>query len=157
MKNEHYINNKEFSQAVYDYTLLVMDAKKNNTQIPQVPNYIAECFLKIAYGIASKPNYSGYTYKEEMIMDGVENCLRAVSNFKIDAETRKGLPNAFGYFSLITSRAFHRRIVKEKKQQDIKMKYMKSAGIEDFVDQSLDGELTENDISRIKSFYEENE
>ena len=67
-------------------------------------------------------------------MDAVENCLRAIENYNIDKATRTGKPNAFAYFTQISWYAFLRRIAKEKKQQDIKFKYMAQAGVDDFVD-----------------------
>ena len=132
-KSIHYVNNSEFSQAVVDYVSLTNIAKKKNKEIPKVPNYIAQCFLRIAEGLSHKANFIRYTYREEMVMDAVENCLKAISNYNIEAATRTGNPNAFAYFTQITWYAFLRRIAKEKKQQDIKMKYLTSSGIEEFI------------------------
>src|SRR6056300_236414 len=129
----HYVNNKEFSLAVVKHCEKVQAAKKNNREIPIVPNYIAECFLKIAEGLSHKSNFVRYTYREEMVMDAVENCLRAVKNYDIDAATRKGKPNAFGYFTQISWYAFLRRIQKEKKQQDVKLKFLSESAIEEFM------------------------
>ena len=91
----HYVNNKEFSLAVVEYVKTVNEAQAAGTQIPNVPNYIAECFLKIAEGLSHKANFIRYTYREEMVMDAVENCLKAITNYNIDAATRTGAPNAF--------------------------------------------------------------
>jgi predicted phage-related endonuclease len=78
-----------------------------------------------------------YTYREEMVMDAVENCLKAIENYNLEAATRTGKPNAFAYFTQISWYAFLRRIAKEKKQQDIKMKYINQSGIENFLDNEL--------------------
>lgn len=129
----HYVNNKEFSQAVVDYCTDVASAKQSEQQIPIVPNYIAECFLKIAEGLSHKSNFIRYTYREEMVMDAVENCLKAIENYNIEAATRSGNPNAFAYFTQISWYAFLRRIAKEKKQQDVKLKYLANSGIEEFI------------------------
>lgn len=129
----HYVNNADFSQAVVDYVRVVNEAKNKNTTIPKVPNYVAQCFLRIAEGLSHKANFIRYTYREEMVMDAVENCLKAINNYDIEAATRTGKPNAFAYFTQITWYAFLRRIAKEKKQQDIKMKYIANSGIEDFM------------------------
>lgn len=129
---EHYVNNAEFSQAVVDYVEQVNKAKAAGDDLPIVPNYIADCFMRIAEGLSHKSNFIRYTYREEMVMDAVENCLKAVENYNLEAATRTGKPNAFAYFTQITWYAFLRRIAKEKKQQDIKMKYMTSAGIDMF-------------------------
>jgi len=132
-KSIHYVNNADFSQAVVDYVRSVNEAKDNGKKIPKVTNYIAQCFLRIAEGLSHKSNFIRYTYREEMVMDAVENCLKAISNYNIEAATRTGKPNAFSYFTQITWFAFLRRIAKEKKQQDVKMKYLTSSGIENFL------------------------
>lgn len=129
----HYVNNAEFSQAVVDYVMIVQEAKKEFQVLPIVPDYIAQCFLRIAEGLSHKSNFIRYTYREEMVMDGVENCLKAIENYNIEAATRTGKPNAFAYFTQIVWYAFLRRIAKEKKQQDIKLKYLTKSGIENFV------------------------
>ena len=131
----HYVNNKEFSLAVVDYCNRLQKAQKQKSKkIPVIDNYIAECFLKIAEGLSHKSNFIRYTYREEMVMDAVENCLKAISNYNLEAATRTGKPNAFAYFTQITWFAFLRRITKEKKQQDIKLKYLTKSGIESFID-----------------------
>ena len=142
-KSIHYVNNADFSQAVVDYVTLVREAEKNKTTIPIVPNYIAECFLRISEGLSHKSNFSRYTYREEMVMDAVENCLRAVLNYNLEAATRTGKPNAFAYFTQITWYAFLRRITKEKKQQEIKMKYLTKSGIDSFIDVGTEGVATD--------------
>ena len=132
-QNIHYVNNKDFSQAVVEYCQTVGEAKKAASDIPLVPDYIARCFLKIAEGLSHKSNFIRYTYREEMVMDAVENCLKAIENYNIEAATRTGNPNAFAYFTQISWYAFLRRIAREKKQQDIKLKYIKNSGIEEYV------------------------
>jgi hypothetical protein len=132
-KNVHYVNNAEFSQAVVDYVKTVNAAKEKEEPLPIVTDYIAMCFLKIAENLSHKSNFIRYTYREEMVMDAVENCLRAVENYNINATTRTGKPNAFAYFTQIIWYAFLRRIQKEKKQQDIKHKYMSQSGVEAFI------------------------
>lgn len=113
---------------------VIREAKSKNKTIPTVPDYIASCFLKIAEGLSHKSNFIRYTYREEMVMDAVENCLRAIENYNLETATRTGKPNAFAYFTQISWYAFLRRIAKEKKQQDIKFKYLSQSGLEDFVD-----------------------
>ena len=139
----HYVNNREFSEAVYDYALASKEAKENNNQVPKVTDYIAKCFIKIAEGLSHRPNFVRYTYREEMVMDAVENCLRAIGNYNIETATRTGKPNAFSYFTQICYFAFIRRITKEKKQQDIKFKFIEKMGIEDFVAMGMDEEGAE--------------
>lgn len=147
----HYVNNKEFSQAVVDYCERVAWCKKKGDKTPIVPNYIAECFLKIAEGLSHKSNFVRYTYREEMVMDAVENCLKAIENYNVETATRTGNPNAFAYFTQISWYAFLRRIQREKKQQDIKLKYISEAGVEAF----LDGHSNqERDYSNVVPFVD---
>ena len=134
----HYVNNRDFSEAVYDYAKEAMAAREAEITLPIVTDYIATCFIKIAEGLSHRPNFVRYTYREEMVMDAVENCLRAIGNYNIEAATRTGKPNAFSYFTQICYFAFIRRITKEKKQQDIKFKYIEKCGIEDFVAMGMD-------------------
>jgi hypothetical protein len=109
-----------------------------NKPDPKVTDYIATSFLKISEGLSHRPNFVRYTYREEMVMDAVENCLRAIGNYNIETATRTGKPNAFSYFTQICYFAFIRRIAKEKKQQDIKMKFIEKMGIEDFTQMGMD-------------------
>ena len=133
----HYVNNAQFSQAVVEYVTIVNEARDKGEPLPKVPDYIAQCFLKICEGLSHKSNFVRYTYREEMVMDAVENCLKAIENYNLEAATRTGKPNAFAYFTQISWYAFLRRIEKEKKQQDIKMKYINQSGIENFLDNEL--------------------
>ena len=133
-KSIHYVNNSDFSTAVVEYVQKVEDARKTDVSIPKVPDYIAQCFLRIAEGLSHKANFIRYTYREEMVMDAVENCLKAIGNYNLEAATRTGKPNAFAYFTQITWYAFLRRITKEKKQQEIKLKYLTKSGIDSFID-----------------------
>lgn len=149
----HYVDNKKFGAALVDYAALVNKAKAEDQPIPIVPNYIAECFLKIAEGLSHKVNFIRYTYREEMVMDAVENCLRAITNYNPNAETRTGTQNAFSYFTQICFFAFLRRIEKEKKQQDIKFKFIEQSGIEEFI-ASVEGDDTHGEQAFIDSLRE---
>ena len=80
-KKPHYVNNKEFLQAMIDWKATVAEAEANDESRPQVTNYIGECFLKIANHLSYRPNFINYTYREEMISDGIENCLQYIDNF----------------------------------------------------------------------------
>ncbi|MDO7614322.1 MAG: hypothetical protein MUQ75_08785 [Crocinitomicaceae bacterium] len=135
-KSENYINNKEFSQAVFSYVEECNECKKNGIEVPIVPNYVALGFKQIAEGLSHRPNFISYSYRDEMVMDAVENCLRAIRNYNIEAATRTGNPNAFAYFTQITYYAFLRRIAKEKKQQEIKESYFENSFAADLIDAS---------------------
>lgn len=133
----HYVNNADFSLAVVEYVKEATNKKENDQTKPVVPDYIARCFLKIAEGLSHKANFVRYTYREELVMDAVENCLKAIENYNIETATRTGKPNAFAYFTQISWYAFLRRIQKEKRQQDVKLKYMSESGIENLVMQEI--------------------
>tara|TARA_B100000902_G_scaffold316131_1_gene307391 strand:+ start:116 stop:709 length:594 start_codon:yes stop_codon:yes gene_type:complete len=159
----HYVNNADFSQAVVDHVKSLQEAKKSNQQLPIVPDYIASCFLRIAEGLSHKSNFIRYTYREEMVMDAVENCLKAIENYNLEAATRTGKPNAFAYFTQITWYAFLRRIAKEKKQQEIKLKYLTKSDIGAFIDNELGDDMSQqvvgafvdtlrDRIDKVKSF-----
>lgn len=136
----HYVNNADFSQAVVDYVSECERMKASGYPRPQVTNYIAECFLKISEGLSHKANFVRYTYREEMVMDAVENCLKAIDNYNLETATRTGKPNAFAYFTQIAWYAFLRRIEKEKRQQDIKMKYLSESGLSELVSEENDND-----------------
>jgi len=138
MKEEkpHYVNNAQFSQAVVNYVEHANREVAAGRDKPIIPDYVAMCFLRIAEGLSHKANFVRYTYREEMVMDAVENCLKAIENYNVETATRTGKPNAFAYFTQIAWYAFLRRIEKEKKQQDVKLKFIAEAGIEHFFDTS---------------------
>ena len=113
----HYINNKEFLQALIEYQADIKKCKKEGKSKPYVTDYIAMCFLQIAQRLSYRPNFINYTYKDDMISDGLENCLAYMHNFNPTKSK-----NPFAYFTQIIYYAFLRRIQKEKKQQYIKYK-----------------------------------
>jgi hypothetical protein len=123
---KHYINNADFCKALVDYKEEVALAKKERRPKPIIPNYIGECFMKIAEGLSHKPNFINYTYRDEMIADGIENCLMYFENFDPQKSN-----NAFAYFTQIIYYAFLRRIQKEKKQLYVKYKSTENFGILD--------------------------
>ena len=110
-KPKHYVNNADFLKALVDYRDACAEAKKSNIEDPQIPNYIGECFYKIADHLSRKPNFISYSFRDEMIADGIENCLMYFRNFDPDKST-----NPFAYFTQIIYYAFLRRIQKEKKE-----------------------------------------
>jgi len=131
---QHYVDNKKFLEAMVIYRDKVNSAKENNRKKPDVTNYIGECFLKIANHLSYRPNFINYTYRDDMISDGIENCLQYMNNFDPNKST-----NPFAYFTQIIYYAFIRRIQKEKKQQLVKQKLIANAGVENMMD-SLEGD-----------------
>jgi hypothetical protein len=136
-ESDYYVNNKEFSNAVIEYVRRAKDAEECGEPAPMVTDYIAECFLRIANRLSYKSNFINYTYREEMVMDAVENCLKVIRNYDIEAATRSGTPNAFAYFTQITWYAFIRRINKEKRQQEIKMRYLAKTDLDTFMGEQV--------------------
>ena len=132
-KAKHYVNNKEFLQAIIDWKEKVKDAESAGEEQPPVTDYIGECFMKIAQHLSFRPNFINYSYKEEMIGDGIENCLQYVNNF--NPEKSK---NPFSYFTQIIYYAFIRRIQKEKKQSHTKHKIIEKSMMPTFDQNPLD-------------------
>ena len=127
---QHYVDNKKFLEAMVIHKNKVNSAKENNRKKPDVTNYIGECFLKIANHLSYRPNFINYTYRDDMISDGIENCLQYMNNFDPNKST-----NPFAYFTQIIYYAFIRRIQKEKKQTLVKQKLIANAGVENIMDQ----------------------
>ena len=127
-KKVHYVNNKEFLQAIVERKQALKEAEESDLPKPQVSNYLGECILKIANHLSYRPNFINYTYRDEMISDGIENSLQYIDNF--DPEKSK---NPFAYFTQIIYFAFVRWITKEKKQQKIKDKLLKRSNISDMI------------------------
>ena len=123
---KNYINNADFYDAIVDYKSKCKIAKDSGCNKPMISNYIGECFNKLAEGLSRRPNFFGYSYRDEMVSDGVENCLRYIENF--NPEKTK---NPFAYFTQILWWAFVRRIKKEKTQQYIKYKATENFGVLD--------------------------
>jgi len=125
-KSEHYVNNKELLAALIDYRAEVAVAKAKDLPKPRISNYLGECFLKIATHLSYKPNFVNYMFRDDMISDGIENCVQYIHNF--DPNKSK---NPFAYFTQIIHYAFLRRIQKEKKQLEIKTKIIEKTGYDE--------------------------
>ena len=140
-KSEHYVNNKEFYQALVEYKRKVEVAKEKGLPKPRITNYLGDCFLRIANHLAYKPNFVNYMFKDDMICDGIENCVQYIHNFDTNRT------NPFAYFTQIVYYAFLRRIAKEKKQLEIKSKIIERSGYDE-VFTSEDGDYS--DMNSIK-------
>lgn len=151
-RKTNYINNKTLYGAMIHYKNDIKHALEHDADKPQVPKYIGESILLICNNLAKKPNFSGYTYKHDMISDGIMDCIAAVDNFNPDKTN-----NPFAYFTQIAWNAFLRRIQKEKKQTYIKHKnYENSFLLMDVHDEMNGGsmQLKSNDYSSeiVRSF-----
>jgi len=134
-KNVHYVDNKKFLSAMIEFKELYNIAEKNKEEYPPVSNYIGECFLKIATHLSYRPNFINYTYREDMISDGIENCLQYVHNFNPEKSN-----NPFAYFTQIIYYAFLRRIAKEKKQTHVKNKIIQNTNYQSWT--TMEGDDT---------------
>ena len=158
-KRANYINNPDFLQAMIDYREKVAEAKESGKPKPQVPPYIGECFMKIATRLSHKPNFINYSFRDEMICDGIENCIQYIRNF--DPEKSK---NPFSYFTQIIYYAFLRSIQKEKKQLYVRYKSLENDNIMESIGTSDDdlnsmtslgfGKLYDNMNDFIQSYEE---
>ena len=142
-KSVHYVDNKKFLQAMIDWR----ETWPDEENIPPVTNYIGECFLKIATHLSYRPNFINYTYRDEMISDGIENCLQYVKNF--NPEKSK---NPFAYFTQIIYYAFLRRIAKEKKQSHIKNKMIEREAYNSFTTMEGDSNTYQVDSIDLVAF-----
>ena len=148
-KKEHYVDNKKFLAELIIYRQQITEAEEAGDPKPRVSNYIGECFLKIATHLSYRPNFINYMYREDMIGDGIENCIQYIHNF--DPEKSK---NPFAYFTQIVYYAYLRRIAKEKRQQSIREKILERKGYEEVF--HTDGNENSADMNYIKSRVEPN-
>ena len=125
-RSEHYVNNKEFLAAIVAYKQEISDAEHLGKPKPRITNYLGECFLKIATHLSYKPNFVNYMFKDDMICDGIENCVQYINNFNPEKSS-----NPFAYFTQIIHYAFLRRIQKEKKQLEIRQKIIERSGFDE--------------------------
>ena len=153
-KSEHYVNNKELLEALIVYREKVAIAKEKELPKPRITNYLGSCFLKIATHLSYKPNFVNYMFREDMISDGIENCVQYIHNF--DPEKSR---NPFAYFTQIIHYAFLRRIQKEKKQLEIKTKIIEKSGYDEVMtvdDSSLAGSSSDYNTIKDNITYKNN-
>ena len=141
-KNQHYVDNQKFLKAIVAYRDKVELAKIRDKKTPRIDEYIGDCFLKIATHLSYKPNFVNYMFREDMICDGIENCVQYIKNFDPEKSS-----NPFAYFTQIIHYAFLRRIQKEKRQMDIRAKIIERSGFEEVM--SADGNFNASDYNTI--------
>ena len=144
-RSEHYVNNKEFLAALIKLREDREIAEIRGNEKPRIPRYIGECFLKIATHLSFKPNFVNYMFKEDMISDGIENCVQYIHNFNPEKSQ-----NPFAYFTQIIHYAFLRRIQKEKKQLEIKNKILEKTGYEQVFERDTLDDGNYSDYNQIK-------
>ena len=132
-KPVHYVNNVDFLEAIKKYQKQCREAESGGDPKPPISNYLGECILKIATKLANRPNFINYSYKDDMILDGIENCIMYFDNFNPEKSS-----NPFSYFTQIIYYAFLRRIEKEKKQSYIRGKLIRDNTFESYETQDHD-------------------
>jgi hypothetical protein len=141
MAKNDYINNQKFLEALVEHRKKCRTTEKEGQSPPKLSDYIGECFMAIADHLSRKPNFASYSFREGMVSDGVENCLKYYRNFDETKST-----NPFAYFTQIIYYSFLRRIASEKKNLYVKYKATEQVGILD------EGSLTTNDQGQMKQF-----
>ena len=144
-RSEHYVNNKEFLAAIIAYKDQIALAEIQGKPKPVITRYIGECFLKIANHLSFKPNFVNYMFKDDMVCDGIENCVQYINNFNPEKSS-----NPFAYFTQIIHYAFLRRIQKEKKQLEIKSKILERSGYDEVFTVDGDASGSSSDYNQIK-------
>jgi DNA-directed RNA polymerase specialized sigma subunit len=144
-QTSHYVDNKKFLAALIEYKAGIDAAKEKNEELPQVPRYIGECFIKIATHLSYKSNFINYTFKDDMISDGIENCLTAAAKFDPAKSS-----NPFAYYTQIIYFAFIRRIQKEKKHQATKYKIIENLDLDSIIQNSDDSESSRQLVDYLK-------
>jgi len=147
---QHYVNNKEFLAAMIEFKQNVAEAEEKGKPRPLVSHYIGECLMKIAVHLSHKPNFVNYTFKDDMISDGIENCLQYIDNF--NPEKSK---NPFAYFTQIIYYAFLRRIAKEKKVIYTRLKFTDEVNLQNINEYGTPSNKGEWSRDHIDSFIED--
>lgn len=149
-----YIDNNRFTELMGEYHIEYKKSQENNTQKPILKEEPASMLLLLAKRLATKGNFAGYIFKEELIGDAIENMLRYAHNFNPE----KG--KAFGYFTRIALFAFFRRIAREKKLFRTKVKLVQEMPLYHVMDarQSHDGDIDyqNNYIEYLNDYYNSN-
>jgi len=147
-KSEHYVDNREFLDALVIFRKQCKEAQEKGLPKPRISNYLGDCFLKIATHLSYKPNFVNYMFREDMICDGIENCIQYIGNFDPEKSS-----NPFAYFTQIIYYAFLRRIQKEKRQLEIKNKILTRSGFDEVFSGDGDSGKT-SDFNSIKQNIE---
>ena len=134
----HYVNNAEMLESIKRYKADLKEARANGQEDPRIPEYLGECILKIATRLSHKHNFINHSYRDDMILDGIENCIQCMNSFDPEKSS-----NPFSYFTQVIYFAFLRRIAKEKKQSYIKGKLIQDMAFDTFAlqDHDDDGEF----------------
>jgi hypothetical protein len=144
---KHYVNNTDLLNAIVGWQAACKVAIKEGRETPIIPDYVGKCIIEICTRLSFRYNFNKYTYRDEMVSDGIESCINAVKNFNIEKTDR-----AFSYMTMVAFRAFQRRILSERKQQYIKHKNYQHS----FMAHNLEEDVADNEYNnKVISEYEE--
>ena len=148
----NYVNNVEFLEAMVKYKKAVREAEDSGEELPRIPNYIGECLYQISNRLAYKPNFINYTYRDDMVADGLENAIMCINNFDPEKSS-----NPFAYFTQVIYFAFIRRIHKEKKQTYIRHKVLENSILTDTVfERGENSDFGSSSLSELSNDYMNN-
>lgn len=112
-KNEFYIDKKEFYDTIKEYIIEYKKRDEAGTlDSYSIPKKLSGMIQKISYNLARMPKFSGYTYKDIMISEGILHSLTYLHKFNYEK-----YDNPFAYFTQIAFNAFLKIINEEKKNQ----------------------------------------
>ena len=152
---EYYVNNAKFNEALVEYLDIRREAGQRGDPIPVIPDYIADCLMRICAGLARSHKFVRYTYRDEMVADGIENCLRYIDRFDPDpSRSATGRPNPFAYFTQVAYNAFLSRLKAEKREAQTRRDIMHNYEVEDFAC-GLDGHHDSNAYNVLRGQLEE--
>jgi hypothetical protein len=114
-KQKFYVDPKEFDSEIMSYY---------DSGI--ISNNLADMISKISHKLSYANNFINYSYREEMVGDGIVRMMKALLSKKYDRE--KGT-NPFSYFTRIAFNAFRNRIKKEKHIHETHEKYQEELNL----------------------------
>lgn len=150
---QNYLDNAKLLEQILLYQGKMKEAAAAGKPCPKIPDVIGVAIERTAAGIASRPNFRGYTYIDEMTRDAIVDCVRAVKLFNVEKLGKAGKPNPFGYFSRIIWYAFLTRISNEKRGQKAKVEMMFDPTTEQFARMEGDMDNYYDNRSEMLDFY----
>lgn len=134
----HYVNNREFTLALDKYARACKEAEENNKELPVMSRYLGESIMRMANRLATSPRFRNYSYREEMISNGVLAAVKYAHRFDGDR-----FDNGFAYVTQILFSHFIITIKSEKKKYETNLKLIQNAaaglfavdGYEEFIDE----------------------
>jgi len=137
-RSTHYVDNVKFYDSLVEYKKTVNEAKELGLTQPRIPNYIGDCFLKIATHLSFNTKFVNYPFKDSMISDGYTDCVRYVLNYNPDFSGGRTEKNPFAYFTQLCYWAFVRRIKQEKRVLELYDRLIERNGFDEVFSEDND-------------------